>query len=371
MRSFWKTSAKSLDSRACKLSRIGLAEVLSLERIPSSRCAVATIGEILERAGGCVPVGGTLIFMKGPHCDAEIQKAKDDYQGRFALSEDHPYRIPGTTHERRLIIYKKLFHDSPVLFDAHQPSEDDDSPDGTDSSETHSGHGPDRVIESDSNPLVVLLREIQKGKGVRKRGTSLFSGSKVASEIVANFLELALAWITGPEGEGPDREGVPWFKLSKRLFDEFDVFGTHGPLLQVRVPEIQAWVDSDPWPEGCTLFVPFQDPENVGAVVRTAAAFGVARVVLCKEAAHPFHQRRDAPLVRQSCRFHCSQALRFMNWPRSKRLSSLWRPTVSASINRPGRRRSGLSSASKDQDCPIIFAQDLVGAFQSSRGSSR
>jgi 16S rRNA (guanine527-N7)-methyltransferase len=39
------------------------------------------------------------------------------------------------------------------------------------------------------------------------------------------------------------------------------------------------------------LFIPFQDPENVGAVIRSAAAFGVVRVVLLREAAHPFHPR--------------------------------------------------------------------------------
>ena len=37
--------------------------------------------------------------------------------------------------------------------------------------------------------------------------------------------------------------------------------------------------------------MPFQDPENVGAVIRSAAAFGVPRVVLLKEAAHPFHPK--------------------------------------------------------------------------------
>ncbi len=55
------------------------------------------------------------------------------------------------------------------------------------------------------------------------------------------------------------------------------------------MPELAEWSDDTPWPEGCTLFVPFQDPENVGAVIRSAAAFEVARVVLLREAAHPFH----------------------------------------------------------------------------------
>ena len=39
------------------------------------------------------------------------------------------------------------------------------------------------------------------------------------------------------------------------------------------------------------LLEDIQDPGNVGAVIRTAAAFGVSRFVSLKEAAHPFHHR--------------------------------------------------------------------------------
>ena len=83
----------------------------------------------------------------------------------------------------------------------------------------------------------------------------------------------------------------PWYRFNDPLFKQLDVVGTHSPLLLVKVPEFTPWSDDAAWPAGCTLFVPFQDPENVGSVIRSAAAFGVAQVVLLREAAHPFHPR--------------------------------------------------------------------------------
>ena len=51
------------------------------------------------------------------------------------------------------------------------------------------------------------------------------------------------------------------------------------------------WMPSDGLPEGCSLLIPFQDPENVGAVIRSAVAFGVKNIILLSESAHPYHPK--------------------------------------------------------------------------------
>jgi 16S rRNA (guanine527-N7)-methyltransferase len=231
---------------------------------------VGSIPETLARVANCLAPGGRMLFMKGPDCDAEIAEARQTHAGLFRLADDHAYTIPGTAHARRLVVYERLEG-------------------GVESPRVHAG--PVREVSSAANPAYKHALELLSGRGIRKQGEALLAGARVVAEVLECYPEHALAWLTDTKGECPPRASLSWLRFADALFRALDVSGTKGPLLLVRVPEMPEWRDDDPWPEGCTLFVPFQDPENVGAVIRTAAAFRAARVVLLREAAHPFHPK--------------------------------------------------------------------------------
>jgi 16S rRNA (guanine527-N7)-methyltransferase len=243
--------------------------------------AVGSIPETLDRVSSCLDAGGRMIFMKGPECDDEIAEARRSHAELFRLAADHGYDIPGTPHRRRLVVFERLEGQPSQLLRTRRPE--------TESAPAFGGSI--REITSAANPTWKRCRDLLAGPGIRKHGEAILAGSRICSEVWERFSEHISGWLTDTHGPAPPAESIPWLRLSDPLFKELDVAGTHGPLLLVSLPPIPPWSDDDPWPDGCTLFVPFQDPENVGAVIRSAAAFGVGRVVLLCEAAHPFHPR--------------------------------------------------------------------------------
>lgn len=238
--------------------------------------AVETIGQTLARIDGCLNQGGRVIFMKGPGCDPEIEAALVQVGERFALVENREYRIGRTRHERRLVVFERL-----------------DAPPRARADAAGRRHTV-QPIGSEQNSRFKGLKKLLSGRGIRKAGQAILAGSRPVAETMAAFPERCLAWITSGHHHPPP-EGAPaqmqWLQLSEALFRRLDIFGTHSPLLLMTVADLEPWTPQEAFPEGCSLIVPFQDPENIGAVIRSAAAFGASQVILPAESAHPYHPK--------------------------------------------------------------------------------
>jgi TrmH family RNA methyltransferase len=89
---------------------------------------------------------------------------------------------------------------------------------------------------------------------------------------------------------GPVGDSVFRYELPPPLFRELDLLGTHFNLLIVEQAPQPAWKMEES-PSGLEIISPLGDPSNLGALLRTATAFGVRRVILTRESAHPFHPK--------------------------------------------------------------------------------
>jgi len=155
------------------------------------------------------------------------------------------------------------------------------------------------MIESKDNKHFKEFKKLTSVDGVRKYSRVIVSGKKLIKEISQSAAHSCVALITYERYSDDDIEinsiiksysdAGSLYTLKKYLYNELDSFNTSAPLLVIQTPEIPEWDFS--LAEGCNLLIPFQDPLNVGAVIRSAAGFGVKNIIMLKEAAHPFHPR--------------------------------------------------------------------------------
>jgi TrmH family RNA methyltransferase len=162
----------------------------------------------------------------------------------------------------------------------------------------------EKTILSASNTLLSEWRDCLQSKGIKKHGQFIISGERAVREVlelkpqlVRNLLlnvDHTERWMElAEQANALTQSNTPRFSivaLGKTIFDELDVAGTRAPLLVVRTPEIPQ-ADLSQEPKGLEILCAMGDPSNVGALLRSAAAFGVSRVILLQEAATPFHPK--------------------------------------------------------------------------------
>ncbi|MBI4404750.1 MAG: 16S rRNA (guanine(527)-N(7))-methyltransferase RsmG [Deltaproteobacteria bacterium] len=70
--------------------------------------AVEEMDKTILRTSACVTGGSQLIFMKGPNVEPEIQSAMTRFADKFSLIVNKSYRLPHTSHQRRLVVLERI-----------------------------------------------------------------------------------------------------------------------------------------------------------------------------------------------------------------------------------------------------------------------
>lgn len=271
---FLKTAVSQMGLSGIEVVERGIAPDFNRPVAGVITRAVEPMADTLARVAGCLQQNGSVIFMKGPACDEEIHAAATAFPADYELTDDIAYRIPHTPHQRRLVIFRRQVAPERAV-------------------KAVSKHRI-RIIESESNAVFKDIKKLHSGRGVKKLGRTLVCGQRVVEEVLERSPHRCRAWISRGDRQPPPKHApgpMEWYQLSPDLFQILDLFATRTPMVLYDTPTPETWQPAEPTPSGCSLLVPFQDPENVGAVIRTATAMNVGRIILLAESANPFHPK--------------------------------------------------------------------------------
>lgn len=156
---------------------------------------------------------------------------------------------------------------------------------------------PIKTITSADNAIFRGLRESLDSKGIRKHRQFMIFGARAIHDTLTRQARLARNLVLCNEMKADEKlillagkTDLESLELARPLFEELDVFGTGQPILVLQTPELPDARLAEA-PRGLEILCALSDPANVGALLRSAAAFGASRVVLLKESASPFHPR--------------------------------------------------------------------------------
>jgi len=173
-----------------------------------------------------------------------------------------------------------------------------------------------KIITSTANETFKNIKKLLEPKGTKRSQSGLCFGSKVVKDVITNHLDLVVEVIRTPKHTNPAPQ-IPETVLSEALFKTIDVFDTGSPAIIFRTPEISEWNSDEVNKNDIFLLVPFQDPGNMGTCLRTAAAFGIKKVILTKDSANPFAPRvnRAASGCHLSLQYFLTKDFKFSNIP--------------------------------------------------------
>ncbi len=148
-------------------------------------------------------------------------------------------------------------------------------------------------ISSDKNSDYKDLLNLLEGSQVKKQKRTLIFGEKILNEWLADpkyHCQMLVHW--------SEEKLAPYLKtnstmaliLTKDLYYELDAFGTGTAIGVFNIPEIQFNSFESP-PKGLEVIAACGDPNNLGALIRTATGLGVRQIILTEEACHPFHPK--------------------------------------------------------------------------------
>lgn len=226
--------------------------------------ALEDISVTLKRVRDVLRPGGIVIFMKGPHCDLEVKKATRLLEGIFKEVSNISYTIPNTTHQRKIIVYERLGLDM-----VRQ-----------------------KAIQSKDNETFKFLKSLLTSKGIERHQHCLMWGQKIIKDILEKhktYVKGIITKIGGPYLKFQE-PSYTYYELLPTLFNDLDIFNTDYPILLIQLPPFKP-LEFLKGKKGIKLLIPFQDPTNVGATIRTAMAMGVKDILFLESSAHPFHPR--------------------------------------------------------------------------------
>ena len=148
------------------------------------------------------------------------------------------------------------------------------------------------LISSAQNVNFKRWIALHESKGLKKYRQCLVLGKRIVQEILiqhtSHCQELLISSKSGDHPEVPHH--LHTYRLADSLFQHLDVTGTASPILVCEFPQWPS-VDLSLPPDGLEVLCPLGDPSNLGTLIRSCLAFDVRKLILLREAAHPFHPK--------------------------------------------------------------------------------